>query len=60
MWSLIFPKIWDNHLELNEKEKFKGAALLLLSKTKIYHLKQARVQPNVIQVRFFFVLIHYS
>jgi hypothetical protein len=47
MWSLIFPKIWDNHLELNEKEKFKGAALLLLSKD--YHLKQARVQPNVIQ-----------
>jgi hypothetical protein len=52
MWSVCFPLIWDNHLIPSEKERFKEMALSLLGRE--YHLKQARVQPNVVQVSIFF------
>lgn len=47
MWSTLFPLIWDNQLEMADKERLKSTIVTLLSKD--YHMKQQRVQPNVVQ-----------
>lgn len=47
MWSTLFPLIWDNQLSMADKERMKTTIVTMLSKD--YHMKQQRIQPNVIQ-----------